>query len=609
MRTLTTLGTALGLALLLHAPAWAQTLGELSAAQGVGSSVSAAEASSATTARNVRDSLTSHLSSSSLSSSGGKSAWADGGDAHGQVGSAGAKGWATARSGQSATGKGWLSAGAGGPAPRAGRRRTAGSRRPTDAERPDRSLGRRHALRRQLLVDHFLELVEGQRAGEHPPVDEEGGRAIDAHPLAVGHVLVDRRLERLVLEALIELGRVEAHVLRVLLQLVLAERGLIGEQSGVILPELALRVGAARGLGGRACLRVHGEREVAVDEPHLGAVVLHHLIDGALGPPAERALVVRELDDGDRRLGAAAALRAAGGGDLDHGRAQRHRRLVRLLELLDEGLAPPLHALLLQVLDDARPDLLERLAPELPLVGVVDLLDLVVGRLGHLGRDLLLLELGRRGFARARLLLHELIRDHLVEPLAQQLVALVLELDQLGAHVLLELGARDGVLADRGDLAVAGGPGRGDDAEGHGQGRDRQRGDYLHAGNPPSEKNRPYEAGRVPSSAGRALLFRRSRATGPHPSCGSVPSCPPPCCCSRWRAAGRRSRASTHARTSTTSTRSRSSGASNGCSSCPTGRCSRWPMARDGACWSAPWTRSRRRPATGCTSRASSCPR
>ena len=108
------LGTALGIALLLHAPARAQTLGELSAAQGVASSVSAAEASSATTARNVRDSLTSHLSSSGLSSSGGKSVWADGGDAHGQVGSAGAKGWATAHSGQSATGKGWLSAGAGG---------------------------------------------------------------------------------------------------------------------------------------------------------------------------------------------------------------------------------------------------------------------------------------------------------------------------------------------------------------------------------------------------------------------------------------------------------------------------------------------------------------
>ncbi len=92
MRTLTALGATLGIALLLHAPAWAQTLGELSAAHGVGSSVSAAEASSATTARAMRDTITSHLSSS-----GGKSAWADAGDAHRQAGSAGAKGWATAR--------------------------------------------------------------------------------------------------------------------------------------------------------------------------------------------------------------------------------------------------------------------------------------------------------------------------------------------------------------------------------------------------------------------------------------------------------------------------------------------------------------------------------
>jgi len=115
MRTLTALGTTLGIALLLQAPAWAQTLGELSAAQGVGSSVSAAEASSATTARNLRDSLTSHLSSGGLSStSGGKSAWTDAGDAHGQAGSAGAKGWATARSGQGTAAKGWLSAGSGG---------------------------------------------------------------------------------------------------------------------------------------------------------------------------------------------------------------------------------------------------------------------------------------------------------------------------------------------------------------------------------------------------------------------------------------------------------------------------------------------------------------
>ena len=114
MRTWTTLGAALGIALFLHAPAWAQTLGELSAAQGVGGSVSAAGASGATTARAVREAITSHLSGSGVSSSGGKSAWVDG-DSHGQASSA--KGWASARSGSGAGAKGWLTASAGRAAP------------------------------------------------------------------------------------------------------------------------------------------------------------------------------------------------------------------------------------------------------------------------------------------------------------------------------------------------------------------------------------------------------------------------------------------------------------------------------------------------------------
>src|SRR2546428_7346248 len=105
MRTWTTLGAALGLALFLHAPAWAQTLGELSAAQGVGGSVSAAGASGATTARAVRDAITSHLSGSGVSSSGGKSAWVDG-DSHGHASSA--KGWEGARSGTGYCSKGAL---------------------------------------------------------------------------------------------------------------------------------------------------------------------------------------------------------------------------------------------------------------------------------------------------------------------------------------------------------------------------------------------------------------------------------------------------------------------------------------------------------------------
>src|SRR5205807_2570621 len=109
---------------------------------------------------------------------------------------------------------------------------------------------------------------------------------------AVLDVLVDRRLERLRREALIELAGVETEVLRVLLQLVLAERRLVREELRVVVPELALRVGAVRRVGRRARLRVHRERVVAEDEAYLVAVGLHHLVDDALGALAERALVV-----------------------------------------------------------------------------------------------------------------------------------------------------------------------------------------------------------------------------------------------------------------------------------------------------------------------------
>jgi hypothetical protein len=109
MRTLATLGTALGIALLLHAPASAQTLGELGAAQGVGSSVGAAEASSATTARSVGGMIRNNLQSPPGASA-GKSAWADAGDSHGASAASSGKGWASAKSGQGTAAKGWVSA-------------------------------------------------------------------------------------------------------------------------------------------------------------------------------------------------------------------------------------------------------------------------------------------------------------------------------------------------------------------------------------------------------------------------------------------------------------------------------------------------------------------
>src|SRR5262249_43648026 len=207
-----------------------------------------------------------------------------------------------------------------------------------------------------------------------------------------GDVLVDGGLERLVGEALIELRTVEPDVLRVLLQLVLAERALIREELRVVVPKLALRVGAVRRLGRRPRQRVHGERIVAEDETDLVAVGLHHLVDRILRALAERALVVGELDDRDGRLRAAALLRTSRRRDVDDRRTEEHRRLVLLLQLLDERLPSLLRLLLLQVLDDARLDLLERLAAELRLVLVVDLLDVRVARRGRLPRDLGLLE-------------------------------------------------------------------------------------------------------------------------------------------------------------------------------------------------------------------------
>jgi hypothetical protein len=109
MRTLT---MALGIALLFHAAARAQTLGELTAAQGVGASVSAAEASSSTTARAARDAISSHLGSAPSDGS-VKSAWAD--HAHGATSTA--KGWASPRTAGAASGKAssWVSASSSGP--------------------------------------------------------------------------------------------------------------------------------------------------------------------------------------------------------------------------------------------------------------------------------------------------------------------------------------------------------------------------------------------------------------------------------------------------------------------------------------------------------------
>src|SRR3977135_2013836 len=80
-----------------------------------------------------------------------------------------------------------------------------------------------------------------------------------------------------------------------ILQLGDLERLLILEKDVVILPELALLVGAHPALGGLGCVLVEVEREVAEDEPDFTGVALHHLLDGVVCLAAEGALEIREL--------------------------------------------------------------------------------------------------------------------------------------------------------------------------------------------------------------------------------------------------------------------------------------------------------------------------
>ena len=94
---------------------------------------------------------------------------------------------------------------------------------------------------------------------------------------------------------------------------------------GVVALLRGARRGDRRGLGPG----VHLEREVHVDQLHV-RVLREHLVDGARGALAERALEVRELDDGDGRVGVAARRQPGGGGPEALGERERLGALGRL---------------------------------------------------------------------------------------------------------------------------------------------------------------------------------------------------------------------------------------------------------------------------------------
>lgn len=100
----------------------------------------------------------------------------------------------------------------------------------------------------QLLVDNRLEGIEGLRAGQKPPVDEEGRSRIDAELGSLTKIILDRGPETARIETFVELFAVETEVGRDPCQILVTEGALVLEEAVVILPETSLLVRTERGL-------------------------------------------------------------------------------------------------------------------------------------------------------------------------------------------------------------------------------------------------------------------------------------------------------------------------------------------------------------------------
>src|SRR5216684_1661554 len=155
----------------------------------------------------------------------------------------------------------------------------------------------------QLVINNAGKRVLGLGTGEKYAIDEESGCSIHTGLPAFLLILFDVRLVLLVGQAGTKLLVIELQIACVFDQVILLQLRR-GEQLIVVLPELSLLQGAARGLS-----RNHGlgmnrrEREVAVGEAHLVSVLGEQLFDRGLHLMTVGTLVVRELNDHHRRFG------------------------------------------------------------------------------------------------------------------------------------------------------------------------------------------------------------------------------------------------------------------------------------------------------------------
>lgn len=137
------------------------------------------------------------------------------------------------------------------------------------------------------------------RSRQKPAIDEKRRGGVDSERAAGNVVSLDVFPELAGVEALVERARIETEIRGEAFQVGRGERALVLENRVVILPELALLVGAKRRLGRGRRLRVIRQREVTIDEANFVAVSLFNLLKGRTDPCAERSLKVRVLDDRD----------------------------------------------------------------------------------------------------------------------------------------------------------------------------------------------------------------------------------------------------------------------------------------------------------------------
>src|SRR3954471_19510937 len=127
-------------------------------------------------------------------------------------------------------------------------------------------------------------------------VDEERRRPAHAARDRALEVLVDPPGDLLRAHVAHEPVEVEAQVLRVLHEVVGREPAACLEQAVVHLPEAALSAGGLSCESGDPRVRVLVERQLAEHEPEPVSQPPLHLLDRRIGPRAERALEVAELD-------------------------------------------------------------------------------------------------------------------------------------------------------------------------------------------------------------------------------------------------------------------------------------------------------------------------